>query len=79
MNLLFFTHAVPFSTLRDLWSGEQVPPNDIFHEGIGSLIFFAIWVAVAWLQLERERRTIASPRRVQKADALPCHRTGGQE
>jgi len=71
-NLLFFTHAVPLSTLRDLWPGEQVPPNDIFHEGTGSLIFFfAIWVAVAWLYLERaRRRAVASPRHVQKADAL---------
>jgi len=70
-NFLFLTHAVPLSTLRALWPGEQVPPNDIFHEGTGSLIFFfAIWVAVAWLQLERARRTVASPQRVQKADAL---------
>ena len=79
-NLLFFTHAVPLSTLQDLWPGEQVPPNDIFHEGTGSLIFFfAIWVAVAWLQLERERRrTVASPQPVEKAAAL-LPRTGGQE
>jgi CDP-diglyceride synthetase len=71
-NLLFFTHAVPLSTLRNLWSGEQVPPNDLFHEGTGCLIFFfAIWVAIAWLQLERARRhTVATERHVQEADAL---------
>jgi CDP-diglyceride synthetase len=80
-NLLFLTHAVPLSTLRDLWPVEQVPPNDLFHEGTGSLIFFfAIWVAVAWLQLERERRRpVASPQGVQKADALSSHPTGEQE
>jgi len=80
-NLLFLTHAVPLSTLRSLWPVEQVPPNDIFHEGTGSLIFFfAIWVAVAWLLLERERRrTVASPQRIQEAAALSCQRMGGQE
>src|SRR5215472_18628326 len=80
-NLLFLTHAVPLSTLRSLWPVEQVPPNDLFHEGTGSLIFFfAIWVAVAWLQLERERRRpVASPQGVQKAEALSSHRTGEQE
>jgi hypothetical protein len=79
-NLLYLTHAAPLATLRDLWSVEQTPPNDLFHEGAGSLIFegagsliffFAIWVAIAWLRLERERRlTAASPQGIQKANTL---------
>jgi hypothetical protein len=71
-NLLYLTHAAPLATLRDLWPVEQTPPNDLFHEGTGSLIVLvAIWVAVAWLRLERERRrTVVSPQRVQKADTL---------
>jgi hypothetical protein len=71
-NLLFLTHAAPLSTLRDLWPVEQTPPNDLFHEGTGSLIlFFAIWVAVAWLRLERDRRrTATSLQGVQKVNAL---------
>jgi hypothetical protein len=71
-NLLYLTHAAPLATLRDLWPVEQTPPNDLFHEGTGSLIVLvAIWVAVAWLRLERERRrTVAAPQRVQKAETL---------
>jgi CDP-diglyceride synthetase len=71
-NLLYLTHAAPLATLQGLWPVEQTPPNDLFHEGTGSLIFLvAIWVAVAWLRLERaRRRTVASPQRVQTADTL---------
>jgi hypothetical protein len=71
-NLLFLTHVAPLATLRDLWPVEQTPPNDLFHEGTGSLIFFfAIWVTIAWLRLKRERRhTSASSQGVQKASAL---------
>jgi hypothetical protein len=71
-NLLFLTHAASLATLRNLWPVEQMPPNDIFHEGTGSLIlFFAIWVAIAWLRLESARRhTVASPQSVQEANAL---------
>jgi hypothetical protein len=71
-NLLFLTHIASLATLRDLWPAEQMPPNDLFHEGTGSLIFFfAIWVAFAWLRLERARRqTVVSPQQAQKANAL---------
>jgi hypothetical protein len=71
-NLLFLTHTVSLATLRDLWPVEQVPPNDLFHEGTGSLIFFfALWVAFAWLRLERARRqTVISSAQAQKANAL---------
>jgi hypothetical protein len=71
-NLLFLTHAAPLATLRRLWPVEQVPPNDLFHEGTGIMIFFfAIWVAVAWLRLERERRrTATSLQGAQEARAL---------
>jgi len=70
-DLLFLTHAAPLATLRDLWPVEQTPPNDLFHEGTGSLIlFFAIWVAVAWLRLERERR--------QWKQDQPCRPSGGE-
>jgi hypothetical protein len=71
-NLLFLTHAAPVAILRDLWPVEQAPPNDLFHEGTGSLIFFfAIWVALAWLRLERARRqTTVSPQLAQETSAL---------
>lgn len=56
-NLLYATHALSLATLRNLWPVEQVPPNDLFHEGTGILIFFfALWAAFAWLRLERARR-----------------------
>jgi len=71
-NLLFLTHAAPLATLRTIWPVEQAPPNDLFHEGTGSLIvFFAIWVALAWLRLERSRRqTAISPERAQETSAF---------
>jgi hypothetical protein len=71
-NLLFLTHAAPVAILRALWPVEQAPPNDLFHEGTGSLIFFfAIWVALAWLRLEWARRqTAVSPQRAQETNAL---------
>jgi hypothetical protein len=54
--LLFFMNT-PLETLRRLWPGEQVPPNDAFHEGTGVLIFFcSVWVAIAWVQFEKRRR-----------------------
>jgi hypothetical protein len=70
-NLLFLTHAAPLATLRHLWPVEQVPPNDLFHEGTGILIFFcALWVAVAWQRLESARRhTAVSLQDAQKANA----------
>jgi hypothetical protein len=70
-NLLFLTHAAPVAVLCDLWPVEQTPPNDFFHEGTGSLIFFfAIWVAIAWLRLERARRqTVVPPQQAQEASA----------
>jgi hypothetical protein len=71
-NLLILTHAAPLATLRNIWPVEQVPPNDLFHEGTGILIFFiAIWVAVAWLRLERARRNASvSAKGIQTADAV---------
>jgi len=71
-NLPFLTHAAPLATLRDLWPVEQTPPNDLFHEGTGSLIFFfAVWVALAWLRLERARRqTALSPQQALETSAL---------
>jgi hypothetical protein len=70
-NFFYLTHSAPLVTLRNMWPVEQVPPNDIFHEGTGSvIILFAIWVAFAWWRLERARRAATSPRSVQTAEAL---------
>lgn len=67
--LYFVFHVAPAALPRDRIGLMYDVPTNVFGEVTGVLPFvFGIWIAIAWVRLESQRRAKASTGHVQKTD-----------